>query len=159
MLKESKSSWFVSVSRLLSLDKGVMPRPSVEPWLWPSEILCIFEYHPWKECNGSMWREKLAPRYIGPINVTTRSGEVAYQLELPAELSDAHNVIHVSQLQKCLEVSDQPNVFKHIEHEDTQVTRRQAIKIPQSPVDQPFRGRSHQGTSRLSQAWIPEPLH
>jgi hypothetical protein len=31
-----------------------------------------------------------------------RVGEMAYQLELPDNLSDAHNVFHVSQLKKCL---------------------------------------------------------
>jgi hypothetical protein len=28
--------------------------------------------------------------------------EVAYQLELPLQLSDVHDVFHVSQLKKCL---------------------------------------------------------
>jgi hypothetical protein len=40
---------------------------------------------------------KLAPRYV-----TSCKGEVAYQLELPPQLSDVHNVFHVSQLKKCL---------------------------------------------------------
>jgi hypothetical protein len=31
-------------------------------------------------------------------------GEVAYQLELPPQLSDVHDVFHVSQLRKCLRV-------------------------------------------------------
>jgi hypothetical protein len=31
-------------------------------------------------------------------------GEVAYQLELPSQLSDVHDVFHVSQLRKCLRV-------------------------------------------------------
>jgi hypothetical protein len=30
---------------------------------------------------------------------------MAYQLELPASLSDVHNVFHVSQLKKCLRVA------------------------------------------------------
>jgi hypothetical protein len=30
---------------------------------------------------------KLAPRYIGPFRILARRGEVAYQLELPANLS------------------------------------------------------------------------
>ena len=35
---------------------------------------------------------KLAPRYIGPFKIIATRGEVAYQLELPSELSDVHNV-------------------------------------------------------------------
>jgi hypothetical protein len=33
-----------------------------------------------------------------------KRGEVAYQLELPPQLSDVHDVFHVSQLKKCLHV-------------------------------------------------------
>jgi hypothetical protein len=45
---------------------------------------------------------KLAPRYVGPFKLIDRKGEVAYQLELPPQLSDVHDVFHVSQLKKCL---------------------------------------------------------
>jgi hypothetical protein len=31
-----------------------------------------------------------------------KRGEVAYQLELPPQMSDVHDVFHVSQLKKCL---------------------------------------------------------
>jgi hypothetical protein len=47
-------------------------------------------------------RGKLAPRFIGPFKITVKRGEVAYQLELSSQLSDVHNVFHVSQLKKCL---------------------------------------------------------
>jgi hypothetical protein len=50
-------------------------------------------------------RGKLAPRYIGTFKVLEQRGEVAYQLELPPQLSDVHDVFHVSQLRKCLRVS------------------------------------------------------
>jgi hypothetical protein len=47
---------------------------------------------------------KLAPRYIGLYQILARRGEVAYQLNLPENLSAVHNVFHVSQLKKCLRV-------------------------------------------------------
>ena len=52
-------------------------------------------------------RGKLAPRFIGPFKITKKRGEVAYQLELPPQLSDVHNVFHVSQLKKCLRVPEE----------------------------------------------------
>jgi hypothetical protein len=45
---------------------------------------------------------KLTPRYVGPFKIVDRKEEVAYQLELPPQLSDVHDVFHVSQLKKCL---------------------------------------------------------
>ena len=47
---------------------------------------------------------KLSPHFIGPFRVFRRVGEMAYQLELPDNLLDVHNVFHVSQLKKCLRV-------------------------------------------------------
>ncbi|XP_073361660.1 uncharacterized protein [Aegilops tauschii subsp. strangulata] len=60
---------------------------------------------------------KLAPRYIGPFKITERRGEVAYQLELPTELSDVQNIFHVSQLRKCLQVPDKPDLYKDVDHQ------------------------------------------
>jgi hypothetical protein len=47
-------------------------------------------------------RGKLAPTFIGPFNILENRGEVAYQLELPPQLSYVHDVFLVSQLKKCL---------------------------------------------------------
>jgi hypothetical protein len=47
---------------------------------------------------------KLAPRYVGPFKIIDRKGEVTYQLELPPQLSDVHDVFHVSQFKKYLRV-------------------------------------------------------
>jgi hypothetical protein len=51
-----------------------------------------------------MIRGKLAPRYIGPFKILEQRGEVAFQLEPPPQLSDVHDVFHVSQLRKCSRV-------------------------------------------------------
>jgi hypothetical protein len=50
---------------------------------------------------------KLAPRYVGPFKTIDRKGEVAYQLELPPQLSEVHDVFHVLQLKKCLQVLEE----------------------------------------------------
>jgi hypothetical protein len=47
-------------------------------------------------------RGKLTSRFIGPFKIFEKRGEVAFQLELPPQLSDVHDVFHVSQLKKCL---------------------------------------------------------
>jgi hypothetical protein len=52
-------------------------------------------------------RGKLAPRIIGLFKILEKRGEVAYQLELPPQLSDVHDVFHVSQLKKCLRVPEE----------------------------------------------------
>jgi hypothetical protein len=49
-------------------------------------------------------RGKLTPRFIGPFKILKKRGEIAYQLKLPPQLSDVHDVFHVSQLKKCLRV-------------------------------------------------------
>jgi hypothetical protein len=49
---------------------------------------------------------KLAPQYIGLFPVLERCVPVAYRLQLPETLSAVHNVFHVSQLNKCLQVPD-----------------------------------------------------
>jgi hypothetical protein len=52
-------------------------------------------------------RGKLAPRYIGPFLIIKKVGAVAYKLQLPQEMSDVHDVFHVSQLKKCLRIPEE----------------------------------------------------
>jgi hypothetical protein len=52
-------------------------------------------------------RGKLAPRIIGPFKILEQKGEVAYQLELPPQLSVVHDVFHMSQWKKCLRVPEE----------------------------------------------------
>ncbi|KAD4889198.1 hypothetical protein E3N88_21271 [Mikania micrantha] len=62
----------------------------------------LLKVSPWKGVIRFRKRGKLNPRYIGPFEITKRIGPVAYELQLPQELSSVHNVFHVSNLKKCL---------------------------------------------------------
>jgi hypothetical protein len=62
---------------------------------------------PMRGTRRFMVKGKLAPRYVGPLKVIDHKGEVAYQLELPLQLLDVHNLFHVSQLKKCLWVPEE----------------------------------------------------
>ncbi|GKB47890.1 reverse transcriptase domain-containing protein [Tanacetum coccineum] len=46
---------------------------------------------------------KLAPRFVGPFEITKRIGPVAYRLRLPQELNGVHDTFHVTNLKKCLD--------------------------------------------------------
>ncbi|GKD10763.1 hypothetical protein Tco_1190448, partial [Tanacetum coccineum] len=47
-------------------------------------------------------KHKLAPRFVGPFDITKRINPVAYRLRLPQELSRVHDTFHVLNLKKCL---------------------------------------------------------
>ncbi|XP_052877276.1 uncharacterized protein LOC128283899 [Gossypium arboreum] len=54
----------------------------------------------WKKVLRFGREGKLSPRFIGPYRVVRWIGLVAYQLELPSELSQIHDVFHVSMLRR-----------------------------------------------------------
>jgi hypothetical protein len=58
---------------------------------------------------------KLAPRYVRPFKVIDCTGEVAYQLELPPQLSEVHDMFHVSQLNKCLRVPEEQLPMEYLD--------------------------------------------
>jgi hypothetical protein len=62
---------------------------------------------PMRGTHRFRFKGKLAQRYIGPFKIIDRKGEVAYQLKLPPQLSEVHNVLHASQLKKCLRVPEE----------------------------------------------------
>ena len=88
----------------------------------------------------------MAPRYIGPFPIIKKVGAVAYKLQLPVEMSDVHDVFHVSQLRKCLRVPEEQVAPETIDLQDdlryqevpvkildtvTRRTRNSAVKICQ----------------------------
>ena len=56
----------------------------------------------WKGVIQFGRREKLGPQYIGSYEIIKRIVPNAYRLTLPTELSQIHNVFHVSMLRKYI---------------------------------------------------------
>jgi hypothetical protein len=52
-------------------------------------------------------RRKLATRFVGPYKILERRGPVACKLELSETMSIVFLFFHVSQLKKCLRVSEE----------------------------------------------------
>ncbi|GJZ52532.1 hypothetical protein Tco_0607047, partial [Tanacetum coccineum] len=65
-------------------------------------------------CFGK--KGKLAPRFVGPFEITERISLVAYRLRLPEELNGIHNMFHLLNLKKCL-----ANPTLHVPLEEIQV--------------------------------------
>jgi hypothetical protein len=74
-------------------------------------------------------RGKLAPRFIGPFKIVEKRGEVAYQLELPPQLSDVHALFHVSQLKKCLCVPKEQIPMEDLDAKEDLSYQEYPIKI------------------------------
>ncbi|GJT39312.1 putative reverse transcriptase domain-containing protein [Tanacetum coccineum] len=62
----------------------------------------LLKVSPWKGMVCFEKKGKLAPRFVGPFEITERIGPVAYRLRLPEELNGVHDTFHVSKLKKCL---------------------------------------------------------
>jgi hypothetical protein len=72
--------------------------------------ICDFVYlkvSPMRGTHKFKVKGKLAPRYVRPFQIIDRKGEVAYELELRPQLSDVHDVFHVLQLKKCLQIPEE----------------------------------------------------
>jgi hypothetical protein len=71
----------------------------------------------------------LAPRYVGPFKIVDHKGEVAYQLELPPELSDVHDVFHMLQLKKRLRVPEKQLPMEELELRGDLTYSERPVKI------------------------------
>jgi hypothetical protein len=71
------------------------------------DFVCL-KVSPMRGLHHFKVRGKLALRFNGSFKILEKRGEVAYQLELPPQLSsDVHDMFHVSQLKKCLRVPEE----------------------------------------------------
>ncbi|GJR97477.1 hypothetical protein Tco_0269651 [Tanacetum coccineum] len=62
----------------------------------------LLKVSPWNGVVRFEKKGKLAPRFVGPFEITKRIGPIAYRLRLPQELNGVHDTFHVSNLKKCL---------------------------------------------------------
>jgi hypothetical protein len=77
-------------------------------------------------------RSKLTPRFIGPFKITEKKGEVAYQLELPPQLLEVHDVFHVSQLKKCLCVPKEQIPMEDLDAKEDLSYQKYPVKVLQT---------------------------
>jgi hypothetical protein len=75
-------------------------------------------------------RGKLTPRYIGPFKILEQRGGVAYQLELPPQLSDVHDDFHVLQLRKCLQVLEGQMPLEELTVGEDPTCQEYLVRIP-----------------------------
>ena len=66
----------------------------------------------WKGVLRFGKRGKLSPRFIGPYEIVSKVGPIAYKLKLPLELSRIHDTFHVSMLRKY--ISDPSHVLREL---------------------------------------------
>ena len=82
---------------------------------------------PWKGVLRFGKRGKINPRYIGPYEIVSKVGPIAYRLKLPPELSRIHDTFHVSMLRKYISnpshmLREQPMQLKeNLTYEETPV--------------------------------------
>ena len=72
---------------------------------------------------------KLAPRYVGPLKIVSKRGDLAYQLELPSNFANVHDVFHVSQLRKCFKTPNRTVNFEDIELQEDLSYREHPVAI------------------------------
>ncbi|GJX26931.1 putative reverse transcriptase domain-containing protein [Tanacetum coccineum] len=88
----------------------------------------LLKMSPWKGmiCFGK--KGKLAPRFVGPFEITERIGPVSYRLRLPQVLSSVYDTFHVSNIKKCL-----ADPTLHVPLEEIQVDAK--LNFVEEPIE------------------------
>ena len=122
----------------------------------------ILKISPWKGVLRFGKRGKFSPRYIGPYEIVSKVGPVAYKLKLPLELSRIHDTFHVSMLRKYIPdpshvLREQPVQLKeNLTYEETPVQivdrKEQVLRSEVIPLVKVLR-KNHE---REAATWEPE---
>jgi len=68
---------------------------------------------------------KFSPKFLGPYQISSRIGPMAYEIVLPPQLANLHPVFHVSQLRKYVF-----NLSHVLEVEDVQIREDLTMEVP-----------------------------
>ena len=130
MLKEAEKVWLIwdRLKIAQSRQKSYYDRKHREVSFEPGEYVYL-RVSPMRGLQRFKVKGKLAPRFIGPFCVVARRGTVAYQLDLPKELSDDHDVFLVSQLRKCVSNPEEQVSHENIDVQPDLTYRERPIKI------------------------------
>ena len=91
--------------------------------------LVFLKVSPWKGLMRFGKKGKLSPRYIGPFEILRRIGKLAYELALPPNLQQVHNVFHVSMLRKYNPDARHIVEYEHVDIQPDLTYVEQPIKI------------------------------
>nr|GEX70940.1 reverse transcriptase domain-containing protein [Tanacetum cinerariifolium] len=97
-----KSKYFVHLGAdkmyydLRDRPSGLLQQLEISKWKWERIAMDFKGVVPFGK------KEKLVPRFVGPLEITKQIDLVAYRLRLPEELNGVHDTFHVLNLKKCL---------------------------------------------------------
>src|SRR6187401_2105778 len=72
---------------------------------------------------------RVDPIYVGPFKILGKIGDLAYQLELPSNFENVHDVFHVSQLSKCFKTHEHTIPFEEIDLQQDLSYREHPVAI------------------------------
>jgi len=119
----------VRIWKWLSPDRKVTQTLEGKSWPLKKENMCIWKCHLSEGCTYSRSKGNchlVTLAHSGSWNEKAwLSKGNCHQLELPAWLSDVHNVFHISQLKKCLRVLEEQLSLEELER----ITRSKRIRM------------------------------
>ena len=91
--------------------------------------LVFLKVSPWKGLMRFGKKGKLSPRYIGPFEILRLIGKLAYELALPPNLQQVHNVFHVSMLRQYNPDAKHIVEYEHVDMQPDLTYVEQPVEI------------------------------